>query len=499
MYFPYQGTGTQTEELNAIISKGATDVISDVKLLEKEINKFKKSEKREWMLKSAAYYDGEHDIIKRERTIIGKSGRLEKVENLPNNRVVDNQYEKLIDQKVNYQLSKPITIETKNEDYLTLLQSVFSRKFHRTLKTLGEDVLNAGISYLYPYYNEMGEFTFKHFKGHEILPFWKDASHTELSAFVHLYKVLGYEGDREVETEYADLYTLSGVTSYVWYNGQLVENVEREPASYLTVIDDEGNATALNWQRLPLIPFKFNNREKPLLKRIKSLQDGINIMLSDFQNNMQEDARSTILVLHNYDGQDLGEFRRNLSQFGAVKVRSMDGAKGGIDTLHIEVNKDNYESILQLFKKALIENGRGYDAKDERMSNNPNQMNIQSMYSDIELDANGIETEFQASFEDLLWFINKHLANTGAGDFDNEAVTFTFNRDHLINESEVIDNLNKSTDLSIETRLAQHPYVTEVKQELDRVKKERQEQLNEMDNYDATFNKMNGGGIDGQE
>ena len=41
----------------------------------------------------------------------------------------------------------------------------------------------------------------------------------------------------------------------------------------------------------------------------------------------------------------------------------------------------------------------GYDAKDDRIIvGNPNQMNIQSMYSDIDLDANGIETEFQAAF-----------------------------------------------------------------------------------------------------
>ena len=49
------------------------------------------------------------------------------------------------------------------------------------------------------------------------------------------------------------------------------------------------------------------------------------------------------------------------------------------------------------------------------MSGNPNQMNIQSMYSDIDLDANGIEMEFQASMEELLWFVNQHLANTGRG------------------------------------------------------------------------------------
>lgn len=91
-------------------------------------------------------------------------------------------------------------------------------------------------------------------------------------------------------------------------------------------------------------------------------------MLSDFENNMQEDARNTILVLENYDGENLGEFRRNLATYGAVKVRTGDGAKGGVSTLTVDVNSENYKSILELFKKALIENARGYDAKDDRLS-----------------------------------------------------------------------------------------------------------------------------------
>lgn len=51
-------------------------------------------------------------------------------------------------------------------------------------------------------------------------------------------------------------------------------------------------------------------------------------MISDFENNMQEDARNTILVLKNYDGENLGEFRHNLSTYGAVKVRE----DGGVET-----------------------------------------------------------------------------------------------------------------------------------------------------------------------
>ena len=48
-----------------------------------------------------------------------------------------------------------------------------------------------------------------------------------------------------------------------------------------------------------------------------------------------------------------------------------------LKTLQIEVNSENYKVILDIFKKAIIENARGYDAKDDRLGNNPNQMNIQ--------------------------------------------------------------------------------------------------------------------------
>ena len=183
----------------------------------------------------------------------------------------------------------------------------------------------------------------------------------------------------------------------------------------MVVIDEEGKETHWNWSKVPLIPFKYNNKEIPLINRVKTLQDGINTIVSDFMNNMQEDARNTILVIKNYDGTNLGEFRRNLAQYGAVKVRTVDGADGGIDTLEVTVNAENYRTILEIFKDALIENGRGFDAKNDKMNGNPNQMNIQSMYSDIDLDLMVWKQNFKLLLKNSL-FVNVHLANTGKGD-----------------------------------------------------------------------------------
>lgn len=127
---------------------------------------------------------------------------------------------------------------------------------------------------------------------------------------------------------------------------------------------------------VPFIPFKYNNKEIPLIKKVKSLQDGINTMFSDFENNMQEDARNTILIIKNYDGTNLAEFRHNLSTYGAVKVRTVDGSDGGVDALQVQVNAENYKTIIEMFKKALIENTMGYDAKNEMYNISILKLNI---------------------------------------------------------------------------------------------------------------------------
>jgi SPP1 family phage portal protein len=478
-----------------IIKQGAKTMLTDKQFLEMEIAKWKNSPKRKAMITGEKYYQGDHDILTRKRTVIGKDGLLQEVENLPNNKLVDNQYAKMVDQKVNYLLGKPLTFDTDNKQYEDALKKIFNKKFQRTLKNLGEDSLNGGIGWLHPYYNDQGELCFKKFEPYEILPFWADVEHTILDFAVRLYEVDAYEGKIEKVIEKVEVYSAKGIERYVLEKGSLIPDVENPSSDHMVVEDEEGNTKGYNWGKIPLIGFKYNNKEMPLINRVKSLQDGINTMLSDFENNMQEDARNTILVIKNMDGQNLAEFRHNLATYGAVKVKTVEGADGGVDTLTVEVNAENYKSILELFKKALIENARGYDAKDDRMSGNPNQMNIQSMYSDIDLDANGMETEYQASFEELLWFINTHLVNTEQGNFEGQEVEIIFNRDILINESETIENCSKSVGiLSNETIIGQHPWTSDVDKELQRVKDEKQDA---MDEYANAFNPVKPSGNEG--
>ncbi len=468
------------------------DRLTDEQYILKEINRFKISQRRNVMFIGEKYYIGQHDILTRVRTVIGEGGELQEVKNLPNNRIVDNQYKKMVDQKNNYLLGQPFSIQCENELYTKALNDVFNKRFHRLLKAVGEDSLNCGLGWLYVYYDERGELSFKRFKPYEIIPLWKDSEHMILDGAIRLYEVVVVEKRKEKVVERVEVYDERGI-SYFEINGSgLLKPVEPFFSNYFTTTDSEGKETGYNWTKIPLVPFKYNSKEIPLIKMVKTLQDGLNTIISNFQNNMEEDTRNTILVLVNYDGQNLGEFRRNLAQYGAVKVKTVDGAGGDLKTLQVEVNSENYKAILEIFKKAIVSNAMGFDFTDERLSSgNMNQMNIQSMYSDIELDANGTETEYQSAFEELLWFINCHFANTGVGDFEGECVDIIFNRDMLISESDVIDNINKSVGiLSNETLVAQHPWVGNPQEEIARIEREKEKAEAE---YSNAFGSNNGG------
>ena len=465
---------TETKRINNIIKEG--EGLTDEKYIVKEINRFLASQRRKEMIDGEKYYAGAHDILKRKRQVIGEDGKLKEVDNLPNNRIVDNQYQNAVDKKNNYLLGQPFSIQTQNETYLSILQEIFNAKFRLLLKNTGEDSLNCGLGWILVHYTEEGKISFKRLKPYELIPGWKDSEHTKLDYAIRIYETIYVQKTKESIIQHVELYAPEGIYYFTYEGGKLVPNDDKPFENYFTITDIDGKEQGYNWTKIPLIPLKYNNKEIPLIKKVKSLQDALNLIESNFINGMEEDVRNTILVLINYDGENLAQFRKNLAQYGAVKVKTIDKSPGDVKTLQIEVNSENYK-VIELLKKAIIENARSFDAKDDRLSGSPNEMNIQSMYSDIDIDANGTEAEYQFSFEELLWFINCHLYNTGIGDFFNEKVDIIFNRDMLISESTVIDNINKSEDLSLESKLAQHPWVDDVKAELERIRKQKEEEM----------------------
>lgn len=479
--------------LDAKLNNPLEETANNLKWLELELEAWLDSKEREDQIKADRYYRDIQDIAKYKRMAIGEGGELEEVKNMPNKRTLDNQYKRLVNQKVNHLVGKPFAIDTE-EAYSKVLSKYFKKRFFKLLKSVAKDANNGGISYLYPYYDDNGVFKFKQFKSYEIKVFWRDDEHTEIDFFWRYYKKpVRFSNGHVEDIEHLEVYTIEGVRYFIYKGGRLLYDQAKGERiyNYLTFVKSVGGEVveeqSFQFEKIPLIPFKLNDIEHPLLKRVKSLQDGINTITTVFTNNMLEDSRNTILIIMNYDGENLGDFRHNLSTYGAIKVRNTNEEKGGVDTLQIEVNAENYKAILDIFKRAIIENGGGADVKNLN-SGTPNQMNIQSAYYDLELDTNDTETEFQDSLEQLKWFIDFDINQNGQGDFFDVDVDFIFNRDMPQDETSIIDNLVKLKGIiSDEDIIKQLPFGDSQKL-IDNMKKQKEEQRYEvLKEYANTF------------
>ena len=370
--------------------------------LAREITQWLSSPGREEQIAAARYLMGQHDVLGRQRQVIGKGGSLEISRNLPNNRLVDNQYGKLVRQKVSYLLGNPFRFKGAEGKSVNAVEGFFNLRRRRVIRNACEDSLSGGIGWVMPVIDGEGRFNIKRIPPYEILPFWADGEHTILDCAVRVYEQDSVDytmtGRRARKVE---LYTPGSIERYILDGGRLFPE---GGGAWITAADKPWG-----WSKVPLVAFKAPD-EQPLLNRVKSLQDALNTMLSDFQNNLQEDARNTILVLKNYDGADLAEFRHNLAAYGAVRVKTIDGTQGGVETLRVNVDHESYKAMAAMLKQAIIQNGMGFDITDGAMRGTPNRMTLLAMYADIELDADGYESEWKASFEELLSFVGTGLS-----------------------------------------------------------------------------------------
>lgn len=408
-----------------------------------------------------AYYNGKHDIDNKKRLGYNSENKTVELRGLPNIIAKDNQYAKLVDQKVNYSFfNPPIVVCKEDESYNTALQDLFSKRFMRLWQKVAKDAMNMKMGWLY-LYTDMNKLYAKRIDPKSVIPIWADDNHDKLTALIRKRVEGAWDSEKgEIVTKYyVDYYTENGVISYLQEDDKL-KPLSNEP--YL--VDSEGNG--LNWDKIPFVYFKYSDEEITLLERVKTLQDIINLILSTFGDRMMEDSRNSILIVQGYDGERPEDIRVELNQTGILQIDQ----EGSVDALSMEVNASNYETCLAILKERLIENGRGFDLKQERSGNAPNELNIKGMYTEIDLDANMIELQFQASFEYLQHFFKKVYKFS-----DDLMASLEFKRRIMVNDESVVQMIRDSAGIVSERTLREkHPFIDDADEEEARINAERQ-------------------------
>ena len=119
--------------------------------------------------------------------------------------------EKLVDQKANYLLSKPWTVDTESGEYGEALNKVFDQTFRRKIKSLGKGAVKSGIAWIQPYFDDAGELAFMRVPSTEVVPLWRDSERTKLDAFIRFYDQIIYVGTRKHTITHAEFWWTGGV------------------------------------------------------------------------------------------------------------------------------------------------------------------------------------------------------------------------------------------------------------------------------------------------
>lgn len=429
------------------------------------INDFDKGDKKAMMLQAQRYYINDNDILERKKEYIDRNGVAREATNLTNTKLVHPFFRKLVNQKINYLLSREFSVQSDNRDFAINLSSYFNKRFNLNLKNIARDAIINGVAWLQVYYNEVGELRFKRIPAEEIIPFWKDSDHTELSAILRQYVVTEYDSEgQKVEVVKIEYYNKNGVWYYIKGDNGLVADIEKEKEGHFTV----NGAIYANWEKIPFIAFKYNADELSLLKLVKSLIDDYDINTSDTSNVLQ-DIPNSIKVVKNYDGTDKGEFSQNLAIYRTAFV----SGDGDINSLETNLDISAIKEHLERLRKDIYEAGSGVDTQQEALGNSSG-VALKFKYVDLDNDIDSFSTELKASLVDLIWFIKIDLLNKGRGDYMDTDYEMVFNTDNIINEQEVIENARNSVGIiSNETILVNHPWVTDAQAELERLEKEQ--------------------------
>jgi len=416
------------------------------------------------------YISNNSEIMSRLFTYM-KDGRRIADEYRSNNKVPSGFLKLLIDQKVDYSLSKPVIIENAENTTNEIDINSF-------IHDIGLQASKKAVGWLYINYDTNGELITKVINSEEIIPIYDTQYQDELVQVIRYYAIQVLENGTLQQRYKVEVWDSEKVSYYSEDSGGnylLESSMLINPAFHWVVttlemgipVETIGNS----WGKVPFIPLWNNPDHLTDLSPVKAHIDLMDKTISDFGNNM-DDIQDSIIKLINYGGmkqQDLSELLEYLKMY---KILPLDD-KGDAEFMKNEIPVEARKLIVEMLRNNIFEFGQGVDVSKVGDGNITNIV-IKSRYALLDLKANGFERKVTEFIKNVLWFVNKHLELKGMQTDDLKKVNVVYNRSIIVNNTEVVKMGTDSKGLiSDETILKNHPWVNDFEEELKKVQEEK--------------------------
>ena len=495
---------SQMDIINAQIEYGAKGTINK-EITQNILNEWRGCQKIQDMNDADKYSLVQNTTIdSKTRSYKDEDGHIIQNDTLANTKSKTAKYRKSLNQKLNFALAKPFVISCDNDRYKAEWEKFLDEKHRSVIKRTGKSAINKGIGWLYPWINEKGELDIIDMVAETIYPAWADVAHTDLDALVRDYEVTEYNNQTASDVRKVEFWDRSIVEKFIDYgngegSGDLVVDTGKEyelddTLEERATIQETHMRTAkgegISWDRVPFIWFKGNDDELPLLNECRTDVDSYDMLKSKSIDSLLDDI-DAVLVVEGMSA-EMGEITRARKLVQNSRIMSIDPG-GDAKFIKIDANVEAIAQELELIGKEIQDNTSTVDLTTIQLGTNPSGAAMRSFYESLNEWANGYETEFRFMMANLKYFFDKWLAwKGGLGTFEElqaTPITFTLDRDMMIDETGIIDNIVKlQSELSQETRDELNPYVENHEKE----EKRRKEDLDKEMERNELILKQNG-------
>lgn len=416
------------------------------------------------------YYRNETDILFKK----GDEDDDEKPLRNADNRIPRNFHGLIVNQKASYAFTIPPVFDVGKADANKRIKEVLGDEYTKNCMELCINAANMRAGWIH-YWDNGDGFEWAVVDSKQIIPIFDKSLKRHLIGLLRTYPSLEDDGEKYIIYEYwteEECQTYRRKSSETIEDGLFYYNVFSVPETGELL-----NEYAHGFDEIPFIPFWNNNIHTDDLKNIKPLIDVYDKVFSGFINDL-DDIQELIFVLSGYGGTDLNEFLRDLKKY---KTILLDEDEGSVNTLNIEIPIEARNSVLEATRKAIFEQGQGFDPQPEKFGNQSGEA-LKFMYSLLEMKTGLLETEFRPSFANLVRAICKFEG------FECGIVNQTWTRTRIKNDTELAQICKDSVGvISNKTILKNHPFVEDAEKEMEQIKKEGQEEQKKADMYNSAF------------
>ena len=499
---------TQMELINAQIEYGAKGT-SNKDITRNILKEWRDSQPIKDMQEAEAYYKVQNTAIEdKSRSYLDEAGKRIDNPTLSNVKSKTAQYRKSVNQKYNFALTKPFVVSCDDDNYKEKWEEFLNDKVLKAIQRTGKDGINKGIGWSYVWIDDKGELDLLDVEPETIYPAWSDRAHTDLDAIVRDYEVTEYVNETPKEVYKVEFWDREIVEKYIDYSRgvsggggdltpdtdnidyQLKEGEEERTTIQQTHMSKQ-DGSGLSWERVPFIFFKGCDDELPLLNECKSDIDSYDTVKSKAIDSILDDI-DAVLVVEGISA-ELGDLVKARKMVQNSRIMSIDiGGSAKFEKVNTDITAIAQQ--LEIIRKDIQDNTSTVDLTTIQLGTNPSGQSMKAFYESLNTWCNGFESQFRVYMENLKYFFDKWLSwQSGNGSFEElqaKEVTFTLDRDMMINESEIIDNVTKlEGKISQETLDEMNPWVESHEKEQERraedLKREQaQNELYRFDNLD---------------